>query len=54
METLKVLINKEGSGVSASLPDLDGFVIASSSVLSLKKELLESLKFHIEGLCPDK
>ena len=53
MEVLKVEINKAGNGVSAHLPALNGFVIASSSVVALKNELRESVLFHIEGLYPE-
>lgn len=53
MEILKVCINKAGKGVSANIPKLDGFVIASSSVKALKKELRDSIQFHIEGLYPE-
>lgn len=53
METLKVEINKADKGVSAHIPALNGFVIASSSVATLKKELLSSVQFHIEGLYPE-
>ena len=50
MEVLRVEINKAGNGVSAHLPALDGFVIASSTVATLKKEIRASVQFHIEGL----
>jgi hypothetical protein len=53
MKILKVLINKAGKGVSAHLPDLDGFLITGKSVTALKSELLESVNFHIEGLYPE-
>ncbi len=53
MEILKVEINKAGKGVSAHIPALNGFVIASSSVAMLKKELRASVQFHIEGLYPE-
>lgn len=53
MEILKVEISKTGKGVSAHIPALNGFVLASLSVEALKKELLESVQFHIEGLYPE-
>lgn len=53
MKLLKVLINKAGNGVSANLPELDGFLITAPSVATLKKELRESILFHIEGLYPE-
>lgn len=53
MKTLKVLMNKAGKGISAHLPELEGFVIARSTVVQLKKNMRESICFHIEGLYPD-
>ena len=53
MKNLKVLINKAGKGISAHLPELEGFVIARSSVAQLKKDIQESICFHIEGLYPE-
>lgn len=53
MKLLKVIINKAGNGVSANLPELDGFLITAPSVATLKKELRESIFFHIEGLYPE-
>jgi len=50
MKTLKVLISKVGKGVSAHLPEVDGFVIARDSVEKLKHDLEAGITFHIEGL----
>jgi len=50
MKTLKVIICKAGKGISAHLPELDGYVIARRTVEELKKELPEGVKFHIDGL----
>ena len=50
MKTLKVIVCKTGSGVSAHIEDVNGFVIARNSVHHLKKDLPEGLNFHIEGL----
>jgi flagellar capping protein FliD len=50
MKILKVIICKAGKGVSANLPEVDGYVIARRTVKELKKDLPEGLKFHIEGL----
>jgi len=50
MKTLKVIICKAGKGVSAHLPELDGYVIARSTIEELKNELSAGIKFHIEGL----
>jgi hypothetical protein len=53
MEVLRVEINTAGKGVSAHLPALNGFVIAAPSVAALKKDIRESVLFHIEGLYPE-
>jgi hypothetical protein len=50
MKRLKVIVSKAGNGVSAHLPELDGFVIARDSVDKLKKDLSAGVAFHIEGL----
>jgi predicted RNase H-like HicB family nuclease len=50
MKILKVIICKAGNGVSADLPEVDGYVIARRTVEELKKDLPKGLKFHIEGL----
>jgi predicted RNase H-like HicB family nuclease len=50
MKTLKVIICKAGQGVSAHLPELDGYVIARETIAKLKKDLREGIEFHIEGL----
>jgi len=50
MKKLKVIVCKAGNGVSAHIEGIDGFVIARNTVYSLKKDLPEGLRFHIEGL----
>jgi predicted RNase H-like HicB family nuclease len=50
MKKLKVIVNKANEGVSAHLPEVDGFVIACDSIAKLKRELPEGIRFHIEGL----
>ena len=50
MKTLRVIICKTNSGVSAHLPELDGYVIVRESVEKLKKEIKAGVQFHIEGL----
>ncbi|MDR0691695.1 MAG: hypothetical protein LBF69_01510 [Prevotellaceae bacterium] len=50
MKTLKVFICNAGKGVSANLPEVDGYVITRRTIEELKKDLPEGLKFHIEGL----
>ena len=53
MKTLKVIVCKAGKGVSAHLPEIDGFVIARETVEKLKIDLTGGLSFHIEGLYED-
>ncbi|MDR1348968.1 MAG: hypothetical protein LBJ63_11200 [Prevotellaceae bacterium] len=53
MRKLKVIICKANNGVSAHLPEVDGYVIARSSLKRLKQDLYEGLKFHIDGLYPE-
>ncbi|MDR2086829.1 MAG: type II toxin-antitoxin system HicB family antitoxin [Dysgonamonadaceae bacterium] len=50
MKKLKVVVCKANKGVSAHLPELDGYVIARDTVEKLKKDLKEGVQFHIEGL----
>ena len=50
MKTLKVIVCKAGKGVSAHLPEIDGYVIARNSVEKLKHDLYEGIAFHFEGL----
>jgi predicted RNase H-like HicB family nuclease len=50
MKTLKVIVSKAGKGISAHLPEVDGFVIARDSVEKLKHDLPAGIAFHIEGL----
>ena len=47
---LRVIVSKAGQGVSAHLPEVEGFVIARESVEKLKRDLLAGITFHIEGL----
>lgn len=50
MKTLNVIICKAGKGISAHLPEVEGFVIARESVEKLKRDLRVGIKFHLEGL----
>ena len=50
MKTIKVIVSKAGNGVSAHLPEVEGFVIARDSVEKLKHDLPAGIAFHIEGL----
>jgi predicted RNase H-like HicB family nuclease len=53
MGNLKVIINKAGNGVSAHLPELDGFLITANTYSALKEDLREGIRFHLEGLHPE-
>jgi len=48
-----VMVYKAGKGISAHLPEVDGFVIATESMEKLRKELIAGLQFHLEGLYPE-
>lgn len=50
MKKLHVIVCKTGKGVSAHLPELEGYVIARDTVSLLKKDLRKGIQFHIEGL----
>lgn len=50
MKTLKVIVCKAGKGVSAHLPEIEGYVISRDSVEKLKRDLHSGIVFHIEGL----
>ena len=50
MKTVKVIICKADKGVSAHLPEMDGYVMSRQTVEKLKHDLAGSLSFHIEGL----
>ena len=50
MKKLQVIVCKANKGVSAHLPELEGYVIARDSVPFLKKDLRKGVQFHIEGL----
>ena len=53
MKTLKVIICKAYKGVSAHLPEIDGYMIARETVEKLKRDIADGLSFHIEGLYED-
>ena len=50
MKKLRVIISKANDGVSAHLPELDGYVIARETVQKLKNDIKAGVQFHIEGL----
>ena len=53
MKKLQVIVCKANKGVSANLPELEGYVIARDTVSQLKKDLRKGVQFHIEGLYED-
>jgi predicted RNase H-like HicB family nuclease len=53
MKYLKVIVCKANKGVSAHLPEVDGYVIVRDSIGELKKDLSEGIRFHIQGLYPE-
>jgi predicted RNase H-like HicB family nuclease len=53
MKKLKVIVCKTPSGISAHLPEVEGYVIARDSAAKLKRDLRAGLQFHIEGLYPE-
>ena len=50
MKKLRVIICKANDGISAHLPELDGYVIARETVQKLKNDIKAGVQFHIEGL----
>ena len=50
MKKLKVIVSKAGSGISAHIEGVDGFIMARNTVYNLKKDLPDGLSFHIAGL----
>ena len=52
MKTLQVIVQKAGKGVSAHLPEVDGYVISRPTFEKLKKDIRSGLQFHIEGAIP--
>ncbi len=53
MKKLEVVVCKAGKGISAHLPEVDGYVIARNSFEKLRKDLEKGVQFHIEGLWPE-
>ena len=50
MKTLKVIVSKAGKGISAHLPEVEGYIIARRSIEKLKRDLPDGFLFHLEGL----
>jgi predicted RNase H-like HicB family nuclease len=48
-----IVVEKAGNNYSAYVPDLPGCVATVSSVKEAEQEILEAIKFHIDGLRED-
>lgn len=48
-----VVVEKAGNNYSAYAPDLPGCVATGSTVKEAEQEILEAIKFHIDGLRED-
>lgn len=53
MKKLVVLVGKTENNFSACIEGLDGFVCTATTVEELKKEVVEGLEFHLNGLIED-
>ncbi len=52
MKTLHVNICKAGSGFSAHISEVSGYVIARSSIAALRRAIPAGVRFHMDGLYP--
>jgi len=48
-----IVVEKAGNNFSAYVPDLPGCVATGNTVKEAEKEILEAIKFHIDGLRED-
>jgi predicted RNase H-like HicB family nuclease len=48
-----IVVEKAGNNYSAYAPDLPGCVATGSSAKEAEEEILEAIKFHIDGLRED-
>lgn len=48
-----IVVEKTGSNYSAYAPDLPGCVATGRTVKEAEQEILEAIKFHIDGLRED-
>lgn len=48
-----IVVEKAGNNFSAYVPDLPGCIATGSSIKEAEKEILEAIKFHIDGLYKD-
>ena len=53
MKSIIVKIGKTNNNFSAVVEGLDGFVCTAETLIELKKEVDEGVKFHLEGLAED-
>ncbi len=48
-----IVIENAGSNYSAYAPDLPGCVATGETVESVKKQMKEAIRFHLDGLAED-
>lgn len=48
-----IVVEKAGNNFSAYAPDLPGCIATGSTVKEAEQEILEAIKFHIDGLRED-
>ena len=53
MKTIKVIIEKSGTGYSAYIPDLPGCVMTGSCVDEIRNDLSGVIELHLEGMKED-
>lgn len=53
MENYLIIIEKAGKNYSAYAPDVPGCISTGKTVEEVKKNMLEALEFHIQGLIED-
>ncbi len=53
MENVVVIIGKSDNNYAASIEGLDGFVCTADTLDELKKEVVDGLAFHLDGMRED-
>lgn len=53
MENYLIILEKTKTGYSAYSPDVDGCIVTGKTKEEARKNFLEALKFHFEGLQED-
>lgn len=48
-----IVVEKAGNNYSAYVPDLPGCIATGNTVKEAEQEILEAIKFHIDGLRED-